>query len=434
MRAAVDIMDAYARASEVYVAWLRWPYHLRRPRADSCARQTLMSGQAPSPRRPGRSVLRRLQQLATARRQGLDPSELATKYRALSPAERITLLRAMSSLAYAIEDSSAVCAAAGDIHARGPLGRLLDAIYECENGLATLIRLRSDLLAAGDPQHALLLKYVTVDLKRWVGPDSLRLRRITWDSPASLLETVAQDEAVHPIADWRDLKNRLDRDRRVYGLFHEQLRSRPLAFVQVALRSELTSQIGYLLDIEAPTIEPTRATTAVFYSITNSFPGLAGINLGTQLIKETVCELSRELPQLRTFGTLSPVPLFRDWCNMKGTSSEATPSALADLSLVQDETACAAVTALCARYLVSVRRPDGRVHDPVANFHLSNGARLERINWLANPSAAGLRTSFGVMVNYVYVPDALAENASKYRSGVVVASAAVRSLAAAARA
>ena len=257
----------------------------------------------------------------------------------------------------------------------------------------------------------------------------LELRRLTWDSPGSLLEKLIEYEAVHEITSWDDLKNRLDdHDRRCYAFMHPGMADEPLIFVEVALLDEIASDVVALLDVSAPKGSAgDDATTAIFYSISACQPGLSGVNLGDVLIKEVVADLSRDLPRLEEFATLSPLPGFRRWLDTaledpaasvltadddkiiaELTPDGATgPSALAALLATdwyEDPATAKALKSvligLCADYLIGDE--SGRTRDRVANFHLTNGAQIERLNWMANRSAVGLTESYGLMVNYRY--------------------------------
>jgi malonyl-CoA decarboxylase len=316
-----------------------------------------------------------------------------------------------------------------------PWVRLLTHFGSLSDGVTFLADVRADLLAlaAGDDE----LRRLEQDLRRllagWLDVGQLELRRVTWDSPASLLEKLADCEAVHAVRGWDDVKNRLDPDRRFFAFFHPRMPEEPLVFVEVALVSGLAAEIGPLLDPDAPLLDPADADTAVFYSISNVQPGLTGISLGGLLIKQVVDRLRVELPRLKTFATLSPIPGFREHLAAAG----GLPDDVAGLVMAggeapapPPESAKTALLQLCAAYLVSARRSDGRALDGVAGFHLSNGARIERINWLADLSPDGLRASFGLMVNYIYRLDDIETNHRRYVSDrAIPASSAVEQLA-----
>ena len=261
-------------------------------------------------------------------------------------------------------------------------------------------------------------------LRSWFNRGFLELRRIEWRTSAIVLEKLIAYEAVHAIAGWDDLRRRLQADRRCFGFFHRQLPDEPLIFIEVALTRTMSSRVQPLLDVRAPIAGDDAANCAMFYSITNCQDGLRGISFGNFLIKQVAQDLRAELPRLRRFATLSPIPGFRDWLDahrerlVNGPRGEdlRTLFVRLDNPLSHGEwargesggAAEALLTPLCAYYLVRARRGAGRgeAHgeplDPVARFHLSNGAVLERLNWLGDTSPAGMRRSCGLMVNYVY--------------------------------
>ena len=314
-----------------------------------------------------------------------------------------------------------------------PRERLLRQFNTLADGVKFLVDLRYDLMRFAREDVA--LSGLEKDLKRllasWFDVGFLELRRIDWNAPASLLEKLIDYEAVHAIQSWQDLKNRLDSDRRCYAFFHPSMPDEPLIFVEVALEAGLADNVHALLDEESPVGDPSRADTAVFYSISNAQRGLAGIAFGDFLIKRVVDDLRAELPNLKTFATLSPIPGFSRW--LENNPDEAVDTALAKPGWWEDsETAEAAkgpVLRAVARYLVHARRR-GRAADPVAHFHLSNGARMERLNWLANVSEAGRAQSAGVMINYLYRSDMIEANHEAYKGeGRIAMSSAVRALA-----
>ncbi|MDQ1448832.1 MAG: malonyl-CoA decarboxylase, partial [Actinomycetota bacterium] len=327
--------------------------------------------------------------------------------------------------------------------------RLLKHFAGIDDGVKFLVDLRADELrlatGAVEPDDAIALADLDIELKAQLTTlfdvGLLELRRITWDTPAALLEKLIEYEAVHAIESWTDLKNRLDSDRRCYAFFHRSMPSEPLVFVEIALTAGLACELAPLLDAHAPELDPDRADTAVFYSISNCQPGLAGVNLGTALIKQVIEELRRDLPKLHHFVTLSPIPGFRAWLDttlhegdLRAHERDLLPAApdrvlarLADTEWDADEAIEPALEALCARYLTTTR--DGRVLDPVENFHLTNGAVVERINWLADPTPIGRERSATLMVNYTYEPDRIAARADAYVGrGEVATSNAVREL------
>jgi malonyl-CoA decarboxylase len=273
-------------------------------------------------------------------------------------------------------------------------------------GTAALVELRNALLEAlrDRPHLDIVDQDLTHLLGSWFNRGFLELRRIDWRTPAATLEKLIAYEAVHEIHGFTDLKRRLERDRRCFGFFHPALADEPLIFVEVAFVDELPAAVGPILAPESTVGDPRRAKCAVFYSITSCQPGLRGISFGNFLIKQVASDLHAELPNLKTFATLSPIPGLRSWLKRQvfaaGAEGEAIRSALQSEGVVPDA-ARAPLEALAAWYLS--REWDGvQARDPVARFHLGNGARLERINWVADVSAKGIAQSFGLMVNYVY--------------------------------
>jgi malonyl-CoA decarboxylase len=320
---------------------------------------------------------------------------------------------------------------------------LLSSFSGLEGGVKLLVDLRADLLRLGadDPDLAELDEELRRHLATLFDIGLLELRRITWDSPASLLEKLIEYEAVHAIDSWGDLKNRLDSDRRCYAFFHPAMPDEPLVFVEIALTAGIATDLDTLLDESAPDLAADRADTAVFYSISNCQPGLAGVNLGNALVKQVVERLREELDHVRQFVTLSPIPGFRHWLESElrhGTlrqgerdllpaQPERVLARLADADWDVDEAIRPALLSLCARYVTSQK--EGRVLDPVANFHLANGASVERLNWLADPSPTGRERSVGIMANYRYDPERIMERAEAYVArGEVAMSDAVRQL------
>ena len=267
------------------------------------------------------------------------------------------------------------------------------------------------------------------------------LRHIDWTTPANILEKIIRYEAVHAIRNWDDLRNRVEpTDRRCYGFFHPQLVDEPLIFVEVALTEAIPDRVAPLLDLDRNPIDPGQASTAVFYSISDTQKGLAGVSFGNFLIKQVVEDLKAELPGIRTFVTLSPVPGFAAWL-ARERAAEASelldPGSREALQLLDEagwhddpekaDRVRAALIPLAAHYFLKARTPDGRPLDPVARFHLGNGARLERLNFLGDPSPNGLKQSHGLMVNYLYALDEIEKNHEALaEKGVIAASAEVR--------
>ncbi|KQX43229.1 MULTISPECIES: malonyl-CoA decarboxylase [Ensifer] len=312
-------------------------------------------------------------------------------------------------------------------------------------GTKALIRMREDLLQQLGQKPE--LRGVDSDFAHlfgsWFNRGFLVLRPIDWTSPANILERIIQYEAVHEIRDWDDLRNRLQpSDRRCYAFFHPQLVDEPLIFVEVALTKEIPSQIHPLLDLDRTVIKDSEATTAVFYSISNTQKGLRGVSFGNFLIKQVVENLKAELPNLKTFVTLSPVPGFATWLAKERNSPNsafADPAFADKLKLLdgpdwhQNDDVVAevrpALQAATAYYFLRAKNPKGRPVDPVAQFHLGNGARLEQINFLGDRSPKGLKQSHGMMVNYLYQLNEIEANHEAFaENGNVAASPAVRKL------
>jgi malonyl-CoA decarboxylase len=325
-----------------------------------------------------------------------------------------------------------------------PARELIRLFTGLEGGVKFLVDMRADALrlVAGNPEIADIDRELKAHLVTLFDVGMLTLRRITWDAPAAILEKLIEYEAVHAIGSWDELKHRLDSDRRCYAFFHPAMPNEPLVFVEIALTRTTPTELLPLLDTRAPDLELEHAETAVFYSISNCQPGLAGVNLGTALIKQVVEALRADLPQLTRFVTLSPMPTFRTWVErelgddgaLRAGERDLLPAEpartlvrLTDVEWETDEAIRPALLALASRYLTT--GVEGRAIDPVANFHLSNGAAVERINWLADPSPLGRTRSFGLMANYLYEIDHIAERAETYAAqGDIAMSAAVRDL------
>jgi malonyl-CoA decarboxylase len=312
-------------------------------------------------------------------------------------------------------------------------------------GTAALLRMREALLAniPAHPQFKLVDSDFVHLFASWFNRGFLVLRRIDWTTPANILEKIIRYEAVHAIENWDDLRNRLaPADRRCYGFFHPQLVDEPLIFVEVALTKDIPGAIAPLLDLTRTPIAAADATTAVFYSISNTQKGLGGISFGNFLIKQVVEELKRELPNLQTFVTLSPVPEFANWLATERASETPTfltAAAKETLKLLdqpgwhEDEATAEKVEAVllptAAHYFLQARNARGRQIDPVARFHLGNGARLERLDFLGDRSPKGLQQSHGLMVNYLYALDEIEANHEAFaEKGTVAAAPAIRKL------
>lgn len=308
-----------------------------------------------------------------------------------------------------------------------PRTRLLQRFAVFPEGMRFLVDLRAELLPLLKSDKRLLPLDAELEqlFSTWFDVAFLELRRLSWDSPASLIEKLIKYEAVHDIRSWADLKNRLDSDRRCYGFFHPRLPNEPLIFVEVALVNEISPSITPLLDEAAAPVDIKRATTAIFYSISNTQTGLRGVSFGDSLIKHVAETLTEEFPRLRTFATLSPIPGFRAWLakNCAAQLEQLDEKRLAELGRAVGfeppqaaHVLAAADKALelppkapvrqllmqCAARYLGRELQDGKPVDPVARFHLGNGARVERLNWAGDPSAKGVKQSFGLMVNYLY--------------------------------
>ena len=269
----------------------------------------------------------------------------------------------------------------------------------------------------------------------------MELHRIDWQTPAVVLEKLIRYEAVHEIRGWDDLRRRLEEDRRCFGFFHPALPDEPLIFVEVALVNGISAKVQPLINFSLPALDSTDADTAIFYSISNCRKGLSGISFGNFLIKQVIAEIKRDLPNIRTYSTLSPIPGFRRWLDGaidygeleepevqgKNLRDVIGDPAWVDNPALRDALE-SPLLSLCARYLVTAKSR-GTAADPVARFHLNNGARLERINWLGDNSADGLAQSAGMMVNYLYRPDDIIRNHEAFaQKGKIITSSAVLDL------
>jgi malonyl-CoA decarboxylase len=309
-----------------------------------------------------------------------------------------------------------------------PRARLLQRFAAFDGGMRFLVDLRADVLPHLKADKRLLPLDAELEalLSTWFDVAFLELRRISWDSPASLIEKLIKYEAVHDIRGWADVKNRLDSDRRCYGFFHRALPDEPLIFVEVALMDRMAEGITPLLDETAAASDLERATTAIFYSISNTQTGLRGVSFGDSLIKHVVETLKAEFPKLRTFATLSPIPGFRAWVT-KAAPPDVVAKWADPLSLSPKSPERQALMAWAARYL-GKELHEGKPCDPVARFHLGNGARVERLNWAGDPSPKGLKQSFGLMVNYLYDLKRLDKHRALLAQGEIPISGAIEDL------
>jgi malonyl-CoA decarboxylase len=378
---------------------------------------------------------------------------IAAIYRGASLAQRAAILdlithefapnrdeleRAISAIQIAANDAELSRAEARlRIALNAPRAKFLTQFNLLPEGVKFLVDLRADLLAALPKAPALEVLKVELDglLESWFDPGFLELRRITWNSPALILEKLIAYEAVHPIQSWNDLRNRLDTDRRCYAFFHPRLPNEPLIFVEIALTRGLPGSVQLLLDQGAPVQDPRSADTAVFYSISNTQKGLRGVSFGNLLLKRVIEDLRHDLPRLGVFATLSPLPGFRKWlgqalaekrlllpdtdvANLADTL--ARPEWPADARL--GEALREPMEKLAARYLLKEKSGSHSL-DPVAHFHLSNGAQVSRIYWLADTSAHGMEQSYGMMVSYRYEPSEVEKNHERFQHDGHIAAA-----------
>lgn len=365
------------------------------------------------------------------------------RYEALKPAERLGFLSFMldelgpsgPEVDMAIESYHAaptqMAAARLARAAEGRRQALFRAINAAPGGTWTVLGLRADTLAAlaEHPELAPVEADLFHVLSSWFNRGFIVLKRISWRSSGAVLERLIEYEAVHEIRGWDDLRRRLEADRRCFGFFHPAIPDEPLIFVEVALAKGSAWSIGELLDAPLHPGDEKVADTAIFYSITNCQGGLRGIALGGFLIKQVVRELKAELPKLEQFLTLSPIPGFASWLAAGGgegvtEADRRVLEQLADPGWFEDreraETLRPVLLRACARYLVLAKR-GAQPADPVARFHLRNGARLQRINWLGDTSPKGKRESHGMVVNYVYDEGQIDANHEAYVHDGIVA-------------
>ncbi len=323
-----------------------------------------------------------------------------------------------------------------------PRVKLLRQLITLPDGFIFLKDMRKDLLPLikayprlkklDDDIKNLLVTYFDINL--------LDLQEIDWNMPAATLEKLMEYEAVHEISSWDDLKHRLHTDRRVYAFFHSRMPNDPLIFVEVALVNGMPDNIQKLIDVNAEPVDPVTADTAIFYSISNTQMGLTGINFGNFLIKRVVKKLSAELKNLKSFATLSPVPRFMGWLVpylreggdpllSKSEAGELSPYSQTDnpglglAEILEDkhwhenrelaETVKRPLMRLCAHYLINIKQ-GLKAYDPVSHFHLSNGARILNMHWMADPSEKGIAQSAGIMLNYDYEHKKIVQNHENY--------------------
>jgi malonyl-CoA decarboxylase len=383
--------------------------------------------------------------------------EILSRYGELKTGPRITFFevlarrfgpdRARLSAAVAAWQASPSDVTAAEVHRASEPRRLelFRRLNLAPGGTAALVRMREQLIDAMD--HRDDLAVIDDDFlhlfSSWFNRGFLVLRSIDWSTPASLLEKIIRYEAVHAIRDWNDLRARIDSpDRRCYAFFHPALIDEPLIFVELALTRGIPTAIDPILSAKRDRVEPERATTAVFYSISNCQRGLAGVSFGHFLIKQVVEEVSRQIPRISTLVTLSPAPNFAEWLKRERATEASVAldeedrealKALDRLDWWRDEATAEAVREPLLRaaawYYLRARTPRGTPRDSVARFHLGNGARLERLDFLADTSERALRQSHGLMVNYLYDLDHIERNHEAYaQQHAIVAAGAITRL------
>ncbi|MFH6782110.1 MULTISPECIES: malonyl-CoA decarboxylase [Methylobacterium] len=384
------------------------------------------------------------------------------RYESFSRADRHDFLRRIA-LDFGADHAAVASAIAayGKAPSRAALGRLHEAaeprsqelirrLNLARDGTIALVRMREDLFSLRDaarqadkPDASLVEAIDSLDsdfehlFASWFNRGFLVLRRIDWTTPAHILEKIIRYEAVHAISGWDDLRRRIEPpDRRCFAFFHPALLDEPLIFVEVALTTGIAAAIAPILAHERPRTDTSEATTAIFYSISNCQKGLAGITFGNFLIKQVVEDLCREMPGLKTFVTLSPVPTFRTWLDRERRSDAPQGLTREDVETLRlldqpdwhaDKAKADAVKKAllpaAAYYFLRAKTPRGKPVDPVARFHLGNGARLERLNFLGDVSPKGLSQGYGLMVNYLYDLAAIEKNHETYANlGTVSAS------------
>ncbi|HZP32901.1 MAG TPA: malonyl-CoA decarboxylase family protein [Candidatus Acidoferrales bacterium] len=380
--------------------------------------------------------------------------EIIKSYKAMAPAERHNFFEMLcrnfgpdeaaivrAAAAYKrMPDAANLAALSAAVEA--PRQELLRRINTAARGTETLVAMRGHLLETA--KNGTNFQALDLDLKHlfrsWFNRGFLRMERITWQTSALTLEKLMAYESVHEINGWPDLRRRLEADRRCFAFFHPALADEPIIFVEVALTKGLTANLEPLLDIHAPVLAPGQADTAIFYSISNCLKGLRGIAFGNFLLKQVVTELAAEFPNIKTYGTLSPVPnlsralenrqdengftherlsrLLADYAQPLSAASTRRDPVEAFLTMLKQplayrEALTKPLERVSLAYLTQIQQ-NGKLYDPVATFHLSNGARLEHIHAFGNLRPYGLQASFGVTANYLYVPADLEENHERF--------------------
>lgn len=383
--------------------------------------------------------------------------EIIAAYNSMKPDQRPAFFEILSrefspdeadvrqaTAAYEASPSTATLAVLSEA-VEAPRQELIRRINTAPGGTETLVTLREHLLSL----HSNGSNFEALDsdlrhlFRSWFNRGFLRLERISWQTSARILEKLIHYESVHEINGWPDLRRRLESDRRCFAFFHPALADEPIIFVEVALSKGLTGDLEPLLDLNAPVLPPEEADTAIFYSINNCLQGLRNVPFGNFLIKQVVTELAAEFPNIRNYSTLSPLPLFsralQDTQNELGFTPHRLSRLLAEYSgalmsaakrrdpvealfklleqpLLHRRVLAEPLERLALAYLTRARR-GAKLYDPVATFHLSNGARLERINVFGNLRPYGMEASYGVTVNYRYLPDELEENHERFVRG-----------------
>jgi malonyl-CoA decarboxylase len=423
--------------------------------------RALLKRERAAPAAPSESLVDLCDHLLTGRGEASGvalAAEILAEYDRLTTGPRIAFFEALAtrfgpdnermSAAIAAWQSAPGDAAAAELHAASEPRRqeLFRRLNLAPGGTRALVAMREQVMNVLDrrPELAALDNDFVHLFSSWFNRGFLVLRRIDWSTPAAILEKIIRYEAVHQIRDWDDLRRRIDPpDRRCFAFFHPALNDDPLIFVEVALEKEIPGAIAPILASgRLEFVQPDKARTAVFYSITNCQRGLAGVSFGNFLIKQVVEDLRRELPKLTTFVTLSPVTHFARWlkAELADENSRAlgredrTVFALLERNywwtdpVVFDQLKEPLLRA-AAWYFINARNARGLPVDAVARFHLGNGARLEKINWLGDTSERSIEQAYGVMVNYLYDLDEIEKNHEAYAEGrEVVASSAVQRL------
>jgi malonyl-CoA decarboxylase len=373
-------------------------------------------------------------------------SEITAAYRALTAESQLGFFNALAT-DFEV-DGEAVLEAAEEYRkdkkveslwkitrlSQAPRVQLLKRINMAKDGTKTLVAMRKDILDRLNSNP--LLRGVETDFKNlfisWFNKGFLEMRRIDWSSPALVLEKIIAYEAVHQINGWEDLRSRLQEDRRCFAFFHPALENEPLVFVEIALTEKIPNAIAPLLQQDRKEVDLKKVNTVVFYSISNCQAGLAGVSFGNFLIKNVVEELKSELPSLTTFVTLSPIPGFLRWlerADLTGLVDEDMASkVLHPVGSVADSDVYQQLEKLCAHYLLK-EKFNGLAKDPVARFHLGNGARLQGLHRDADLSEKGRQQSAGIMVNYLYDLEKIEINHEAYfEAGEIAAAGSIKRL------